>query len=97
MPYTESKKLLLSYKLTMPTKLAKSTSKGQITLPKEWRDQFKTENFIMEFDPKQIVIKPIQINELASEEIIFDADIDNNGKGISPDEMIKMLKKIKNG
>lgn len=28
--------------------------------------------------------------------IIFDAKRDNNGKGVSPDEIIKILKRIKN-
>ena len=41
--------------------------------------------------------KKVQFNELAKEEILFDADRDNEGKGISLGEMIRALKKIKNG
>ena len=76
----------------MTTKFAKSTSKGQITLPKEWRGQFNTDNYIMMIHSKQIVIKPLDLDEIAEEEVIFDADRDNKGKGIPIDEMIKMLK-----
>ena len=31
-----------------------------------------------------------------SEELVFDADMDKDGKGITPDEIIKMLKKKRN-
>lgn len=49
-------------------------------------------------DVHQITIKPIHLNDLESEEeVIFDADRDNKGKGITPDEMIRLLKKIQRG
>lgn len=80
----------------MTTKITKSTTKGQITLPMEWRKNFNTDNFLMEIDSQKIIIKPIEIKSL-SEEVIFDADRDNEGKGVTPDEMISMLKKIQNG
>ncbi len=32
----------------------------------------------------------------ANEEVLFDADRDNNGKGISLDDMIRMLGEIEN-
>lgn len=80
----------------MSPKIVRSTSKGQITLPKLWRDQFGTDNFLMQIDVKSITIRPINLSELqAEEEVIFDADRDNNGKGVSPDEIIRMLKKIR--
>lgn len=80
----------------MPTKIAKCTEKGQITLPKKWRELFDTDDFIIDFDDKQLTVKPIEMSKL-SEEIVFDADRDNGGKGISLDEMIKLLKKSRNG
>jgi hypothetical protein len=33
---------------------------------------------------------------MSTEEILFDADRDTNGKGITPDYMIHLLKKIHN-
>jgi bifunctional DNA-binding transcriptional regulator/antitoxin component of YhaV-PrlF toxin-antitoxin module len=78
----------------MATKITKCTTKGQITLPKEWRDQFKTEDFMIECGQKQLVT-PINLSEL-QEEVVFDAERDNGGKGVSVDEMIKTLNKIKN-
>lgn len=81
----------------MNAKVVKSTSRGQITIPKKWRSQFKTDNYILEVKTEEIIIKPININQIENETVIFDADRDNSGKGISPDEMIKLLKKIKNG
>ncbi|MFC1616280.1 hypothetical protein ACFL21_04000 [Patescibacteria group bacterium] len=81
----------------MTAKVAKCTTKGQITLPMEWRKKFSTENFLLEIHNEKIIVKPIKIEELVSEDLIFDADRDNDGKGITPDQMIKMLKKVKNG
>lgn len=83
----------------MTSKVVKSTSKGQITLPVRWRAQFNTENYLLKMDEKQIVIKPAYIEKFEvgelEEEVFFDADKDNNGKGVSVDEMIKLLKKAK--
>lgn len=79
----------------MLPKIVKSTSKGQITLPKSWRDQFNTDDFLMQIGENLITIKPVDLAKLQEEEdVIFDADRDNNGKGVSPDEIIRMLKKI---
>ena len=80
----------------MPTKITKCTEKGQITLPKKWRELFDTDSFIVDFDNKQLIVRPIEMAKL-NEEIVFDADRDNQGKGIPIDEMIKMLKKSRNG
>ena len=80
----------------MTSKIIKSTTKGQITLPKQWRGQFNTDNFLLLINQHQIIVKPVKIDTV-EEEVIFDADRDNAGKGITPDAMIKMLKKIKNG
>ena len=79
-------------------KIVKSTSKGQITIPKAWRKQFKTENFMLKMETHQITLKPVRLEDIImDEEVIFDADRDNKGKGISPDSVIRMLKKMKNG
>lgn len=79
----------------MNPKVLKSTSKGQITLPKDWRDRFQTDNYLIESKGNYAIIKPIRIEEIESEEILFDADRDNHGRGISPEEMISMLKKAR--
>lgn len=82
----------------MTSRVVKSTSKGQITLPVRWRAQFNTENYLLKMDEKQIVIKPAYIEKFEVgelEEVVFDAQEDNNGKGISVGEMIKSLEKSK--
>lgn len=80
----------------MPIKITKCTEKGQITLPKKWREQFDTDSFVVDFDDKQLMVRPVEIAKI-NEEIIFDAQRDNGGKGIPIDEMIKMLKKSRHG
>jgi len=80
----------------MDMKIVKSTAKGQITLPKGWRDRFGTDNFILEIAQEQILVRPISIEKLRSEDVIFDADRDNNGNGVPISEMLRLLKKIRN-
>ncbi|MEK7528454.1 MAG: AbrB/MazE/SpoVT family DNA-binding domain-containing protein [Patescibacteria group bacterium] len=80
----------------MSPKVVKSTSKGQITLPQEWRRQFSTDSFILNMNNKTLIVTPINLDELEPEEVVFDADRDNDGKGITPSEMIRILKKIRN-
>jgi bifunctional DNA-binding transcriptional regulator/antitoxin component of YhaV-PrlF toxin-antitoxin module len=78
----------------MGRKVVKSTSKGQITLPKQWRKLFQTDVFIVEMEQDKLTVKPLSIDDIAEEEILFDADKDNEGKGVSPDEMITLLEKL---
>jgi bifunctional DNA-binding transcriptional regulator/antitoxin component of YhaV-PrlF toxin-antitoxin module len=79
----------------MNTKIVKTTSKGQITLPQKWRNQFETENYILEMHNEKIIVTPIVIKPSANDEVVvFDADRDNDGKGVSVDEMINLLKKL---
>lgn len=79
----------------MTRKIIKSTERGQITLPKQWRAHFMTDNFLMEMHEDRLVITPFALDE--DEEVLFDADRDNEGKGVSPDEIIATLKKMKHG
>jgi hypothetical protein len=45
---------------------------------------------------KKLIRTSVNLSKL-QEEVIFDAERDNSGKGIPVDEMIKTLKKIKHG
>ncbi|PIR55548.1 hypothetical protein COU74_00215 [Candidatus Peregrinibacteria bacterium CG10_big_fil_rev_8_21_14_0_10_36_19] len=89
-------KISISYFNNMTSKIIKSTERGQITLPKQWRSQFNTDNFLLKIVSNKIIITPVTINDLENEEIIFDADRDNKGKGIGLNEMLEMLKQIDN-
>lgn len=87
---------VLSYFL-MTTKIVKSTTRGQITLPGQWRAHFPTDHYLVEMHGDRLVIIPFHLNSATEEEILFDADCDNEGKGVSPEQMIKTLKKIRHG
>ena len=80
------------------TIILKATSKGQITLPAAWRKQFKTDQFALTFKDDLIKIKPVKLDgifeEKEGDKIIFNADRDNNGKGIEAGEFIKILHKV---
>jgi len=81
----------------MTSKILKSTVRGQITLPKQWRNNFSTDNYLVEMHDDRLIIMPCNLDILAREEILFDADRDRSGKGVSPDEIIRTLKKIRHG
>jgi len=51
---------------------------------------------MIKYEKKELTITPVDLADLRGE-VIFDAERDNEGKGISVDEMINTLKKIKNG
>jgi bifunctional DNA-binding transcriptional regulator/antitoxin component of YhaV-PrlF toxin-antitoxin module len=76
--------------------ITKATSTGQITLPKKWREQFKTDQYILHADDFKLEIAPVDEEELEwlGAETIFNADRDNNGKGIEAGEFIRMLRNI---
>ena|SRR3989338_6400932 len=81
----------------MATKtITKATSRGQITLPKKWRDKFNTDQYIIKADDFKVEIYPVDEEELewADAETIFNADMDNNGQLIDAREFIKILRSI---
>lgn len=41
------------------SKVLQATSRGQVTLPKAWRDQYKTQYFVSEVKGATLVIKPL--------------------------------------
>lgn len=86
-------KVRFSYIPTMTDKVVQPTSKGQVTLPKEWRNKFPTNNFLIKTSATKLEIIPVFVDVLEEEEIIFDADRDNNGKGLKPNELIHAIKK----
>lgn len=75
-------------------KILKSTVRGQITLPKEWRDAHGTDHYRVQIEKNTLILVPLHLDSAEDEEVIFDADRDNDGKGISLDSMISMLTKI---
>lgn len=81
----------------MNSRVVRATSKGQVTLPSEWRNNFSGNDFLMKVEANRVIITPAIVEELGDEEILFDAERDNNGKGISLDDLIQLLKESDNG
>jgi len=76
--------------MSAPKVVVKSFGTGQITLPKKWRDQFSTQFFEVSIQKDKLIIVPLQ--STIEEEVIFDADKYNNGKGVKINEFYKALK-----
>ena len=79
-------------------RVQKMTSKGQITLPSSWRKALGTENVIVRTKGGIVTVHPARFEtdeDDANWTIIFNADRDNNGKGIPAEELVKILRKHK--
>lgn len=48
-------------------KILQATSRGQVTLPKGWRDKFATSYFLAEIKNDELVIKPLSSKTLKDE------------------------------
>lgn len=70
-------------------KIQKSTSRGQITLPKEWREKFETEYFQVEILGERIVIMPLKTASTLDDELDSAWQEYKEGKDISHEALIK--------
>lgn len=75
------------------SRIAKVTSKGQITLPAKWRRHLSTEHVLIEVKGEKIEIKPAHIE--TNEYTVFDAIRDNKGKGLKADDLVDILDTIR--
>ena len=76
--------------------IIKATSKGQITLPINWRRNFSTNRYIVRDKGNKLEIIPLDLEKIERENeyTVFDAIRDNAGKGIKAKDLVKMLKSI---
>ena len=73
-------------------RIAKVTSKGQITLPVKWRERVNAEHVLIEMKGDKIEIKPAHIE--TNEFTVFDAIRDNKGKGLKANDLVNILDTI---
>lgn len=76
--------------------ILKTTSKGQITIPIEWRSKFDTNQFMATISDNKIELEPLIIKNRpkAQNYTVFDAIRDNQGKGIRARDLVKVLGKL---
>ncbi len=76
--------------------ITQATSRGQITIPKSWRERFNTNNYLLKAGNFKLEITPVDREELKwlGAETIFNADCDNNGQGIEAKQFVKILKSL---
>lgn len=58
--------------LSSPMRILKISPKGQITIPKEYRDKFIDQNVAFEIQKNSIVLKPVKI-EVIQDDNFFEA------------------------
>lgn len=74
------------------TNIQKVTTRGQITLPKVWRDENEGSLVQVEIRDGSLVVRPAKLD--SDDEVVWSAARDNNGKGIDDKEFIKLLQGI---
>ena len=80
---------------TTKEKIQKVTSRGQITLPVDWRRKTNTDIIALRTRGDLIEISPIRLEKNGvSEYSVFDAIRDNKGKGIKAADLVNILNKI---
>ena len=76
--------------------ILKTTSKGQVTIPANWRKKFNTNQFTAVIKEDKLEIKPLFLEkekEEVKEFTVFDAIRDNKGRGIKAKDLVNILKK----
>ncbi len=75
----------------------KSFNTWQITLPKKWREQFKTKNFIATETKNGLLITPLE----QKSDVVYYENQEGfwiySEAGISPEEIINKIKSLQNG
>jgi bifunctional DNA-binding transcriptional regulator/antitoxin component of YhaV-PrlF toxin-antitoxin module len=74
------------------TTLQKVGARGQITLPKAWRDAHPSE--LVRVKAAGGVIEVVPVEATAKDDVVWSAARDNGGKGIPADDFIAMLDTI---
>ena len=76
--------------------ILKTTSKGQITIPIEWRNKFETNQFIATITDNKLELEPLIIKNYTADKeyTVFDAIRDNQGKGLKAVDLVKILQKL---
>ncbi len=72
-------------------KILTATSRGQITLPKFWRDKMQTSNLKATIDDNRIIIEPLYEDKTLTEvvENSWDEYKEGKGKVVTHEEVIK--------
>ena len=79
----------MNYLLSEIMDILKCTERGQITLPKKWRDKVKTSHFLVVIKEDQLTLKPIKEKTLAQEIDERWQDYLNGGKTYTQEEIEK--------
>ena len=70
-------------------KVLHSTSRGQITLPKEWRDGFDTSYFKVEIQKEKLIIVPMDPEKTFKDKVEGAWEEYGEGKFISHEDLKK--------
>ncbi len=70
-------------------KILQATSRGQVTLPKGWRDKFDTNYFVAEIKNDELVIKPLANAGTLKDQVESSWKEYKEGKVISGEELMK--------
>ena len=70
-------------------KILQATSRGQITIPKVWRDKFDTNYYVVEIKDEEIIMKPMLENKTFKDGVESSWEEYKNGDFIDGDQLMK--------
>jgi len=74
---------------TVTTKIQKVGARGQITLPKAWRDAHP--GGLVRVKAARDVVEVVPVKATVDDDVVWSATRDNGGKGIPVDDFVNML------
>ena len=76
--------------IKMEGKIIQATSRGQVTLPKKWRDQFDTDYYEAKVEGNKLVIVPLIKKETFEESLDEAWEQYKRGESMSHEELKKL-------
>lgn len=70
-------------------KILQATSRGQITLPKEWRDNFDTKYYKAEIKDRELIIIPLKEMKTLEETLEYAWQEYKDGKYVDMEDLMK--------
>lgn len=70
-------------------KILQATSRGQVTLPKGWRDKFDTTYYVAEIKNDELVLKPLSKNKNLKDEVENSWKEYKEGEFVSSEDLMK--------
>lgn len=70
-------------------KILQATSRGQVTLPKGWRDKFDTNYYVVQIENDKLIFQPLSKEKTLKDEVEESWQEYKDGKIVSNEDLMK--------